>query len=202
MYSKFLKRVIDILVSGLLLLLFSPIIIFIAIGLRFYNGSSGAFFFQPRPGKNEKVFKVLKFKTMNDKRDEKGELLPSMDRITPLGAIVRKYSLDELPQLVNVFKGDMSLVGPRPLLVQYLPLYSEAQRKRHHVRPGITGWAQVNGRNTISWQKKFEYDFFYVENISFALDAKILLLTFVKIFKASDINASATNTMKAFDGNN
>lgn len=202
MYRLVFKRLIDFLISGILLLLFSPIILGICIGLVFYNGKSGVFFFQPRPGKDEKIFKVFKFKTMNDKVDSNGVLLPSIDRITPLGAFVRKYSLDELPQLFNVFLGDMSLVGPRPLLVQYLPLYTKEQKKRHLIRPGITGWAQVNGRNTITWQKKFEYDIYYVKNMSFVLDIKILWLTLVKVIKGSDVNASSIQTVETFNGKN
>lgn len=202
MYAKVFKRLFDILISGILLILFSPLIIGVSLGLLFYNGKSGAFFFQPRPGKNEKIFKVFKFKTMNDKVDANGVLLPSMDRITPIGLFVRKYSLDELPQLINVFLGDMSLVGPRPLLIQYLPLYSNNQKKRHLVRPGITGWAQVNGRNTISWKKKFEYDIYYVSKLSFGLDIKILWLTFVKVIKGSDVNANNNQTVETFNGKN
>lgn len=170
MYSNYFKRIIDVVVSGSLLIVFSPFIIIIALGLKFYNGKGGAFFFQERPGENEKIFKLFKFKTMTDEVDANGQLLPSMLRVTPLGSFVRKFSLDELPQLINVFKGDMSLIGPRPLLVQYLPLYSDEQKRRHSVRPGITGWAQVNGRNAISWQRKFELDVYYVENVSFRLD--------------------------------
>lgn len=161
-----------------------------------------AFFFQKRVGKGERIFNVIKFKTMNDKRDNHGHLLRDIDRITSFGRFMRKYSLDELPQLFNVLKGDMSLVGPRPLLIQYLPLYSAEQRRRHDVRPGITGWAQLNGRNTISWKKKFELDIWYVDRVSFMLDCKILLMTFIKVLKASDIDQADNITMEAFNGHN
>jgi len=202
MWKLLFKRCFDIVVSGFLLLFSSPLFLIISLGLYFYNGKSGIFFFHSRPGKNEKIFKVIKFKTMNDKRDDNGILLSSIQRITPLGAVIRKYSLDELPQLLNVFLGDMSLVGPRPLLVQYLTLYSNEQRKRHQVRPGITGWAQVNGRNTISWKKKFEYDLYYVDNLSVKLDLLIIWMTFIKVVKGSDINANETITVDTFNGNN
>ena len=154
-----------------------------------------------RPGKNGKIFKVIKFKTMNDRKNEKGELLPDADRLTAIGSFVRKTSLDELPQMLNVIKGDMSIVGPRPLLVEYLPLYDEVQRTRHDVRPGITGWAQVNGRNTISWKQKFEYDVWYVNNISFALDFKILLMTVRNVLKSEGISSETSATMEKFTGN-
>jgi undecaprenyl phosphate N,N'-diacetylbacillosamine 1-phosphate transferase len=202
MYSSYFKRLIDIVVSGLLLILFSPFISIIALGLKFYNRKGGAFFFQERPGKNEKIFNLFKFKTMTDEMDENGQLLPSMQRITPLGSFVRKFSLDELPQLINVFKGDMSLIGPRPLLVQYLTLYSNEQKRRHSVRPGITGWAQVNGRNAISWQRKFELDVYYVENVSFRLDMYIIWLTIKKVIVGSEINANAQQTVETFNGKN
>jgi undecaprenyl phosphate N,N'-diacetylbacillosamine 1-phosphate transferase len=202
MYSNYFKRVIDIVVSGLLLILFSPFISIIALWLKFYNGKGGAFFFQERPGKDEKVFKLFKFKTMTDEMDEKGQLLPSMQRVTLLGSFVRKFSLDELPQLINVFKGDMSLIGPRPLLVQYLPLYSNEQKRRHLVKPGITGWAQVNGRNAISWQRKFEFDVYYVENVSFRLDMHIIWLTIKKVIIGSDVNANEQQTVETFNGKN
>jgi undecaprenyl phosphate N,N'-diacetylbacillosamine 1-phosphate transferase len=201
-YQGLLKRLLDFIFSGFLILLFSPLIILTAIGLRLYNGRSGIFFLQVRPGRNERLFKVIKFKTMNEKRDAQGNLLPSFDRITPFGAYVRKYSIDELPQLFNVFIGDMSLVGPRPLLVQYLGLYSEVQSKRHDVRPGITGWAQVNGRNSISWKRKFELDVYYVNNISLAFDLRILWKTFIKVLKGSGVNASDSRTVQTFNGQN
>jgi undecaprenyl phosphate N,N'-diacetylbacillosamine 1-phosphate transferase len=202
MYRIFFKRLIDVILSAILLLFLSPILIVVTIGLKFYNGSSGVFFFQKRPGKNERIFNLVKFKTMNDKRDANGELLPSMHRITPLGGFVRKYSLDELPQLFNVLKGDMSLIGPRPLLVQYLDLYSTKQKRRHEIRPGITGWAQINGRNTIPWSQKFELDVFYVDNYSFSLDLQILWKTIIKVVKGSDINASESQTVQTFNGSN
>jgi lipopolysaccharide/colanic/teichoic acid biosynthesis glycosyltransferase len=164
------------------------------------NGGAGAFFIQTRPGKRGKLFKVIKFKTMSDKRDNKGNLLPDDKRITSVGRIVRSLSLDELPQLINVIKGDMSLVGPRPLLVQYLPLYSERQSRRHEVKPGMTGWAQVNGRNAISWEQKFEYDVWYVDNLSLWLDIKILFFTFKKVLLRDGINATDIITMEPFNG--
>ena len=170
--------------------------------LHFANKGAGAFFTQERPGKNAKIFKVIKFKTMTDERDAEGKLLPDAKRLTKVGRIVRSTSLDELPQLWNVFKGDMSLIGPRPLMVKYLPLYSPEQARRHDVRPGITGWAQVNGRNNISWQKKFEYDVWYVDNISFLLDFKIILKTIQKVIGRSDINKEGQATTDPFNGNN
>jgi lipopolysaccharide/colanic/teichoic acid biosynthesis glycosyltransferase len=202
MYSRHIKRLIDIVLSGLILLLACPLIVIVAIGLRIYNGKSGIFFYQERPGKNERIFKVIKFKTMTEAKDEAGNLLPSIERITPIGSFVRRYSLDELPQLLNVFKGDMSLVGPRPLLVQYLDLYSENEKRRHQVRPGITGWAQVNGRNAISWKKKFELDIYYVDNISLKLDLIILGLTIKKVLIGSDVNANDTQTVETYNGRN
>lgn len=184
------------------LILLSPIFIATIILLHFANKGAGVFFCQTRPGKNEKIFKALKFKTMTDVRDAKGELLPDTDRLTKVGKFVRSTSLDELPQLINVLKGDMSLVGPRPLLVQYLPLYSKEQSRRHEVRPGITGWAQINGRNAISWKQKFEYDVWYVDNMSFWLDVKILFLTVKKVFVREGINKAGEATTEAFNGNN
>ena len=160
------------------------------------------YFFQSRPGRNEVIFKVIKFKTMNDKKDDSGNLLPDAKRMTKIGNFVRSTSLDEIPQLLNVIRGDMSLIGPRPLLVEYLPLYNEKQKRRHEIRPGITGWAQVNGRNAISWQQKFEYDVYYVDNISFLFDLKILFLTIKKVFVSEGINASENETMEKFKGNN
>jgi undecaprenyl phosphate N,N'-diacetylbacillosamine 1-phosphate transferase len=202
MYSTVLKRMLDVIISGLVLVLCSPVIILIAFILRLYNGQSGAFFLQDRPGKNEKIFKVIKFKTMTDKRDEQGNLLPSMQRVTKFGSFIRNYSLDELPQLVNVFKGDMSIVGPRPLLVQYLDIYTDLERRRHHVRPGITGWAQVNGRNTISWKKKFELDIYYVKHVSLYLDMKIILMTIKKVISRNDINKNESQTVETYNGKN
>lgn len=181
-------------------MLLSPIFIFVTIGLFFANGGK-PFFFQLRPGRNGKIFKIIKFKTMNDKVDENGNLLPDADRLTKIGNFVRKTSLDEIPQLLNVIKGDMSLIGPRPLLPQYLELYNDFQMRRHEVKPGITGWAQVNGRNAISWQKKFEYDVWYVDNISFALDVKIFFLTLKKVFVREGISQQGEATMEMFKGN-
>ena len=200
MYRNFLKRVFDFTFSLIGIIILSPILILISFLLSVTNAGK-PFFFQQRPGKNEKIFKVIKFKTMNDKRDENGNLLPDVKRLTTVGAFVRKTSLDEIPQLLNVIKGDMSLVGPRPLLVEYLPLYSEKQKRRHEVRPGITGWAQVNGRNAISWQQKFDYDVWYVDNLSLTLDLKILCMTIKKIFIREGINASVDVTMERFEGN-
>lgn len=199
MYTGFFKRLFDFVIAALVLLAFSPLFFIIWISLSIANNGS-AFFYQQRPGKNQKVFKIIKFKSMNDKKDEEGNLLPDFKRMTTIGKFIRNTSLDELPQLLNVLKGDMSLVGPRPLLVSYLPLYSEEQNKRHLVRPGITGWAQVNGRNTISWEKKFEYDVWYVKHISFMLDMKIYFMTFLKVVKRSDISASENTTMEKFVG--
>lgn len=178
--------------SGLILL--SPLLVLLWIFLSIANRGAGAFFVQPRPGKDEKIFKIIKFKTMNDRRDENGKLLPDAERLTKVGKFIRTTSLDEIPQLINVLKGDMSLIGPRPLLIDYLPLYNEQQRIRHSVRPGITGWAQVNGRNAISWKQKFEYDSWYVENISFKTDLKILVKTFQKVIKRKDIRVKAFQT--------
>ncbi|VXC03131.1 sugar transferase [Maribacter litoralis] len=199
MYTRFFKRIFDIVIAALVLLVFSPIFLIIWALLSIANNGS-AFFYQQRPGKHQKVFKIIKFKSMNDKKDKEGNLLPDFKRMTIIGKFIRNTSLDELPQLLNVLKGDMSLVGPRPLLVSYLPLYSEEQNKRHLVKPGITGWAQVNGRNTISWDKKFEYDVWYVNHISFMLDMKIYFMTFLKVVKRSDISASENTTMEKFVG--
>ena len=193
---------LDVIISGFVLVLCAPVIILIAFILRLYNGQSGAFFLQDRPGKNEKIFKVIKFKTMTDKRDEQGNLLPSMQRVTKFGSFIRNYSLDELPQLVNVLKGDMSIVGPRPLLVQYLDIYTDPERKRHHARPGITGWAQVNGRNTISWKKKFELDIYYVDHVSLLLDIRIISMTIKKVISRNDINKNETQTVETYNGKN
>ena len=174
----------------------------VAIWLHYANKGAGAFFFQERPGKNGNIFKVVKFKTMTDERDKDGNLLPDANRLTKVGRVVRSTSIDELPQLWNVLKGDMSLIGPRPLLVQYLPLYSPEQARRHEVRPGITGWAQCHGRNAISWQKKFELDVWYVDHISFITDCKIVLTTLKKVIKRADISEEGHATMEAFNGNN
>jgi undecaprenyl phosphate N,N'-diacetylbacillosamine 1-phosphate transferase len=198
-YKNFSKRLIDIVAAAAGFIFLSPL--FLLVTLCLYIANQGKpFFFQPRPGKNGNVFKVIKFKTMNDKKDNLGNLLPDVDRLTPVGSFVRKTSLDEIPQLLNVIKGDMSLVGPRPLLVEYLPLYNAVQQRRHEVRPGITGWAQVNGRNAISWERKFELDVWYVDNLSFKLDVKILWMTVMKVFKREGINQEGQVTMGKFKG--
>ncbi len=204
MYNNYIKRIIDFLISLIALIVLSPVFVIIILILWAYNGKEGAFFLQDRPGKRGKPFKVIKFKTMNGKRNYEGNLLPDLQRITPFGAFVRKTSLDEIPQLINVLMGDMALIGPRPLLMQYLSLYSEEQMRRHDVRPGITGWAQVNGRNNLSWTEKFKLDVWYVDNLSLALDIKIILLTILKVFKRESINnAKSTQfTTECFNGYN
>src|SRR5690554_3690348 len=201
MYNNSLKRPSDFLAALFGLIILSPILILVTIALAFANQGK-PFFFQARPGKVERIFKIIKFKSMNDKKDAHGNLLPDAERLTKVGSFVRKTSLDEIPQLINVLKGDMSLIGPRPLLVQYLPLYNDFQKQRHEVRPGITGWAQVNGRNAISWQQKFEYDVWYVDNLSFLLDIKILFLTIKKVFVREGISQEGEATMEVFKGNN
>ena len=201
MYRKFVKRGLDVIFSGIALLCFCPIILVLIAILMIANRYS-AFFVQERPGKDGKIFKLVKFKTMTDKTDSDGNLLPDDKRLTKIGTIIRSTSLDELPQLWNVLKGDMSLIGPRPLLIQYLPLYSSEQARRHEVKPGITGWAQINGRNAITWKQKFEYDVWYVDNISFTLDLKILWLTFKKVVARENINSATSATMEYFNGNN
>lgn len=202
LYRDFFKRTIDIVASGGALLVLSLPLAAVTVWLHFANKGAGAFFFQERPGKNGKIFKVVKFKTMTDERDADGNLLPDSDRLTKVGKFVRSTSIDELPQLWNVLKGDMSLIGPRPLLVQYLPLYSKEQARRHEVRPGITGWAQCHGRNAISWTKKFELDVWYVDHISFVTDCKIILTTIKKVIARDDISSATSVTMEAFNGNN
>lgn len=202
MYKHFLKRVIDFILALCALAILWPVLLVVAFWLYFANKGAGIFFLQERPGKDGKVFKIIKFKTMTDERDEEGNLLPDAKRLTKVGRFVRSASLDELPQLVNILKGDMALIGPRPLLVQYLPLYSQEQSRRHNVRPGITGWAQVNGRNAISWTKKFELDVWYVEHCSFWLDLKILFLTIKKVFAREGISQKGEATMEAFNGYN
>lgn len=199
MYKHFFKQVLDVTVSLLVFILLLPVFLVVTILLAIANNGK-PFFFQPRPGKNERIFKVIKFKTMNDRKDAQGNLLSDAERLTPVGSFVRKTSLDEIPQLLNVIKGDMSLVGPRPLLVDYLPLYSAEQKRRHLVRPGITGWAQVNGRNAISWDKKFEYDVWYVDHISFLLDLKIMWMTVRKVIKSEGISSATSATMERFTG--
>lgn len=200
MYEKFLKRIFDFILALMLLVLFSPVILITALLLKITQGS--VIFTQNRPGLDEKIFKIYKFKTMSDEKDEKGELLSDELRLKAFGKIVRSLSLDELLQLFNVLKGDMSFVGPRPLLVEYLSLYNEEQKLRHKVRPGITGWAQVNGRNAISWQKKFELDVYYVKNISFLLDLKIIFLTALKVLKRSGVSEEGHVTTEKFNGKN
>jgi Sugar transferases involved in lipopolysaccharide synthesis len=200
MYKSFFKRLIDLVVSFLGIVVLSPVILLITITLLIVNRGN-PFFLQSRPGKNETIFKLIKFKTMTDNHDN-GDLLTDNERLTRFGNCLRKTSLDEIPQLINVLKGEMSLMGPIPLLVEYLQLYNKEQRKRHRVRPGITGWAQVNGRNAISWEDKFRFDIFYVENISFSLDLKIVLLTIRKVLMSEDINSSNTVTMEKFSGSN
>lgn len=201
MYKNFIKPFFDKLIALIALVVASPIFIIVAILLAAFQKGK-VFFTQKRPGKNEKIFMLVKFKTMRDDKDEQGELLPDADRLTWIGKIVRKTSMDEIPQLLNILKGDMSFIGPRPLLVEYLSLYNSEQAKRHQVTPGITGWAQVNGRNTISWSKKFEYDIWYVNNQSFWLDLKIIFLTIFKVFKAEGISAEGAATIEKFTGNN
>lgn len=201
MYKHFFKRIIDVILSSIAFVCLFPIFVLVTIGL-FWANSGKPFFFQQRPGKHGKIFSIIKFKTMNDAKDATGKLLSDEQRLTKIGSFVRKTSLDEIPQLLNVILGDMSLIGPRPLLVQYLPLYSKEQARRHEIRPGITGWAQVNGRNAISWKKKFEYDVYYVDHLSFLLDLKIIFLTIKKVVKSQDINQSGQATVEPFNGNN
>ncbi len=200
MYKHFIKPFFDCLSAAIGLVLLSPLFILVTVFLAFANDGK-PFFFQLRPGKNGKIFKIVKFKTMNDKKDANGKLLPDAERLTKIGAFVRRTSLDEIPQLINVVKGDMSIIGPRPLLTHYLHLYNDFQNRRHEVKPGITGWAQVNGRNAISWDQKFTYDVWYVDNISFTLDVKILLKTIIKVIKSDGINAADAATIEPFDGN-
>ena len=202
MYKNYIKRLLDFSIVLVALLIIWPVLLCITIWLHFANKGAGAFFTQERPGKNGKIFKVIKFKTMTDERDADGNILPDEQRLTRVGKLVRSTSIDEFPQLINVLKGDMSLIGPRPLLPQYLPLYSAEQARRHEVRPGITGWAQCNGRNAISWTKKFELDVWYVDNCSFILDVKILLMTIKKVFVREGISSATSATMEYFDGTN
>ena len=202
MYKHFFKRLLDILISGIALLLIGWFLILVAIFLHFANKGAGAFFLQERPGKDEKIFKVIKFKTMTDERDANGNLLPDEKRLTKVGRFVRSTSVDELPQLINVFKGDMSLIGPRPLLVQYLPLYNAEQKRRHEVRPGISGWAQCHGRNAISWKEKFELDMWYVDHCTLWTDIKVIFITIKNVLMRKDINSATAATMEFFTGNN
>ncbi|MFT3705710.1 MAG: sugar transferase [Agriterribacter sp.] len=199
MYKYFFKRLFDFLFACIVFLLALPIFLTVTLILFFVNNGT-PFFFQKRPGKNERIFKVIKFKTMTDKKDADGKLLPDGLRITKVGRFVRKTSLDEIPQLLNVIKGDMSIIGPRPLLIAYLPLYNDFQKRRHEVRPGITGWAQINGRNSISWEQKFEYDIWYIDNCSFVTDMKIIFLTAMKVFKPEGVDAEKNVPMRPFKG--
>jgi undecaprenyl phosphate N,N'-diacetylbacillosamine 1-phosphate transferase len=200
MYKAVFKSIIDFILALVILIITSPLFLICMLLLLIANNGK-PFFLQKRPGKNEKIFTLIKFKTMNDKKDRNGNLLSDKERLTALGKFIRKTSLDEIPQMLNVINGDMSLIGPRPLLSEYLPLYNHFEKRRHEVKPGITGWAQVNGRNAIGWQQKFEYDVWYVDHLSFALDMKILFMTFVKVFKSEGINAVGSATMEKFKGN-
>ena len=202
MYKNYFKRILDFVIVSCVLLIIWPILLLVAVWLHFANKGAGAFFFQERPGRNGKIFKVIKFKTMTDERDKDGKLLPDAKRLTKVGRFVRSTSIDELPQLLNVLKGDMSLVGPRPLLVKYLPLYSPQQARRHEVRPGITGWAQCHGRNAISWTEKFKLDVWYVDHCTFVTDLKVILLTIKKVIVREGISSNSSETMEPFTGNN
>ena len=202
MYKHFFKRLIDFLIALVALVCLSPLLLIVTLWLHFANKGAGAFFFQERPGKNGKIFKVVKYKTMTDERDVQGELLPDAQRLTKVGRFVRSTSIDELPQLFNVLKGDMALIGPRPLLVKYLPLYSPEQARRHEVRPGISGWAQCHGRNAISWGEKFQYDVWYVDHVSLLTDLKVIYLTLRTVLKREGISHEGAATMEAFNGHN
>lgn len=202
MYKHFFKRLIDFLIALVALVCLSPLLLIVTLWLHFANKGAGAFFFQERPGKNGKIFKVVKYKTMTDERDAQGELLPDEQRLTKVGRFVRSTSIDELPQLYNVLKGDMALIGPRPLLVKYLPLYSPEQARRHEVRPGISGWAQCHGRNAISWGEKFQYDVWYVDHVSLLTDLKVIYLTLRTVLKREGISHEGAATMEAFNGHN
>ena len=202
MYKNFIKRFFDLLISLIGLICISPILIVVTIWLHYANKGAGAFFMQERPGKGGKIYKVIKFKTMTDEKDADGNLLPDAQRLTKVGKFVRSTSIDELPQLINILKGDMSFIGPRPLLVKYLPLYSKEQMRRHEVRPGISGWAQVNGRNTITFTKQFEYDVYYVDHLSSWLDVKIFFMTILKVFKREGISEEGQATRETFNGSN
>lgn len=202
MYKHFFKRIFDFFISLIALICISPILLVVTIWLHFANKGAGAFFFQERPGKDAKMFKVIKFKTMTDERDAEGNLLPDEQRLTKVGKFVRSTSIDELPQLINVLKGDMALIGPRPLLVQYLPLYSKEQARRHEVRPGISGWAQCHGRNAISWTEKFKLDVWYVDHCTIWTDIKAIFITIKNVLMRKDINSATSATMEVFNGNN
>jgi lipopolysaccharide/colanic/teichoic acid biosynthesis glycosyltransferase len=200
LYRNYFKRIFDLSLSLLLLIITSPLNILITVVLFFINKGK-IFFIQPRPGKNEKIFFIIKFRTMNEKKNGSGELLADNERLTGIGKFIRNSSLDELPQLINVLKGELSLIGPRPLLIDYLPLYDDFQRRRHEVKPGITGWAQVNGRNAISWEEKFKLDVWYADNVSLKVDLQIIYFTIIKVFNSENVNSSETNTMERFYGN-
>lgn len=202
MYKKYFKRVLDFSISLIALICISPILLVVTLWLHFANKGAGAFFFQERLGKDGKIFKVIKYKTMTDERDAEGKLLPDEQRLTKVGKFVRSTSVDELPQLINVLKGDMALIGPRPLLVQYLPLYSPEQARRHEVRPGISGWAQCHGRNAISWTEKFKLDVWYVDNCTLWTDIRVIFITIKNVLMRKDINSATAATMEAFDGTN
>lgn len=202
MYKIFIKRVLSFIIALIALICIGWLIILVAIWLHFANKGAGAFFMQERPGKGGKIYKVIKFKTMTDERDAEGKLLPDAQRLTKVGKVVRSLSIDELPQLINIIKGDMSFIGPRPLLVKYLPLYTPKQMRRHEVRPGISGWAQVNGRNTITFTKQFEYDVYYVDHLTFWLDVKIFFMTILKVFKREGISEEGQATRESFNGTN
>ena len=202
MYKNFFKRFLDFWIALIALICLSPILLVVTIWLHFANKGAGAFFYQDRPGKDEKIFKVIKYKTMTDERDSDGNLLPDAQRLTKVGKFVRSTSIDELPQLFNVLKGDMALIGPRPLLVQYLPLYSKEQARRHEVRPGISGWAQCHGRNAISWTEKFKLDVWYVDHCTLWTDIKVIWITIMKVLKRADISEAGQATMEAFNGSN
>lgn len=202
MYKHFFKRFLDFWISLIALICVSPVLLVVTLWLHFANKGAGVFFYQERPGKNARIFKVIKFKTMTDERDAEGKLLPDKDRLTKVGKFVRSTSLDELPQLINVLKGDMALIGPRPLLPKYLPLYSKEQARRHEVRPGISGWAQCHGRNNISWAKKFELDVWYVDHLSLMTDLKVVWITIMKVLQRADISEEGQATVEAFNGHN
>lgn len=202
MYRRFVKRILGFLIALAVLVILSPVLLVATVWLHFANKGAGAFFLQERPGKDGRIFKIIKFKTMTDERDAEGNLLPDEDRLTKIGKIVRSTSIDELPQLINVLKGDMALIGPRPLLVQYLPLYSKEQARRHEVRPGISGWAQCHGRNAISWTEKFKLDVWYVDHVSFKTDIEIVWTTLRKVLQRADISEEGHATMEFFNGHN
>ena len=202
MYKRYIKRGVDFMVALVALVCLSPVLIVVTVWLHFANKGAGAFFLQERPGKDARIFRIIKFKTMTDERDAAGNLLPDAERLTRIGRFVRSTSIDELPQLINILKGDMSLIGPRPLLIQYLPLYSPEQARRHEVRPGITGWAQCHGRNAISWTEKFKLDVWYVDHVSFLTDIKVIITTIKKVFIREGISEDGHATMEFFNGNN